>query len=65
MRPRAWFIPSIQLALAWGRATQRRARAEKPCGSEVPFFRFWVRGYTVMLRIAAKLAGIMRKRALG
>jgi hypothetical protein len=60
MRPRAWFIPSVVLALAWGRAQRRRARGESPCRPEVRFFRVWVRFYTLMSGIAAKLAEIMR-----
>jgi hypothetical protein len=60
MKARGYYIPSVVLALAWGRATRRRARGENPCRPEGPFFRFWVRGYRVLSRTAAKLAGIMR-----
>jgi hypothetical protein len=65
MKPRGYYIPSIHLALAWGRATRRRVRCEDSCRPEVRGFRFWGRGYRVLSRTAAKLAGIMRKRALG
>jgi hypothetical protein len=59
-RSRAYFIPSVVLALAWGRAQRRRARGEDCCRPEVRYFQFWVRFDTLMSRMAAKLTGIMR-----
>jgi hypothetical protein len=57
MKARGWFIPSIYLALWWGRA---RARCEVPCRSKVLCYRSWGIPCPVRRRTAAKLAGIMR-----
>jgi hypothetical protein len=62
MKAKAWFIPSIYLALWWGRL---QARCEPPCRWKVLCYRHWGIRCPVRERTAAKVAGIMRKRALG
>jgi hypothetical protein len=56
MKARAFFIPSIAIALWWGRA---RARCEVPCRSKVLCYRSWGIPCPVRRRTSAKLAGIM------
>jgi hypothetical protein len=51
MKARGFFIPSIYLALWWGRA---RTRCESPCRSKVFCYRSWGIRCPVRSRTAAK-----------
>jgi hypothetical protein len=57
MKARAFFIPSISIALWWGRV---RMRCATPCRWKVICYRSWGVPCPVRSRTAAKLAGIIR-----